>query len=92
MTWQKHIFKKGRKYRVKQSFMSGAATFIAGETLVFLQDGYGPYDNSFAYEFHSQTDGQTKVWWLHESQSETSWQHFFEPIDERGAGAYAAPV
>jgi len=76
------IFRKGRSYRVKQSVMSGASIFVAGEALVFLQDGYSHYDDCFVYEFHSQRDGKTKGWWHHQDQAETSWQRVFEPMDE----------
>jgi hypothetical protein len=87
MTWRKPIFKKGRSYRVKQSVMSGASTFVVGEDLVFLQDGYSHYDNCFVYEFRSQSDGQSKNWCLNPNQPETFWQQIFEPMDERDSGA-----
>jgi hypothetical protein len=77
MSCDRPIFKTGERYRVKQSFMSGPSTFTVDELVTFDRDGYSRYDNCFVYEFRSQTDGQTKFWWLHEDQPSTTWQQFF---------------
>lgn len=61
--------------------MSGASTFFTNEILVFRLDGYSYYDNSFVYEFTSQSDGQVKTWWLHEDDAAASFEAFFELID-----------
>lgn len=80
MSNRKPIFEQGARYRSKQSFMSGPVPFIANEILIFRQDGYSWYDNSFVYEFHSETDGQDKVWFLNEGDDPESWRQFFEPL------------
>jgi hypothetical protein len=79
-------FEVGSLYRAKMSFMSGATTvFVEGETLAYEDDFFSHYDDAFVYQFHSQTDGQTKSWWLFqdwlkEGKSDADWQQFFEPI------------
>jgi hypothetical protein len=82
MSWQKHIFEIGKRYRVKRTFTSGAATFVADEVLAFQGDSYSFYDNCFVYEFVSQRGGEIKAWWLHEDKVDETWRDFFEPLDE----------
>jgi hypothetical protein len=79
MSYRRHIFEVGHRYRVKRSLMSGASTFIKDEVVVFRLDGYSPYDNSFVYEFRSETTGEVKAWWLHKQQSSDGWKDIFEP-------------
>jgi hypothetical protein len=82
MSYRKSIFTKGSHYRVKQNFTSGPSTFISEELLVFECDGYSPYDNSFVYQFRSQSDSETKGWMLYDGSEEPSesWQEYFEPL------------
>jgi hypothetical protein len=80
MNYRRHIFEVGHRYRVKQSVMSGASTFIGGEVIVFQSDGYSPYDNSFVYEFRSERTGEMKAWWLHQEKSPDCWMDVFERI------------
>ncbi len=61
--------------------MSGPATFIADEVLVFELGSYGTYDDCFAYSFHSQTDGQLKSWFVFRNMSAESWPEFFEALE-----------
>jgi hypothetical protein len=82
MTFVPKIFEKGARYRAKKSFMKGASTFIANEILVFELDGYSHYDDCFAYQFHSQTDGQTKTWVVFNNESAECWQQYFDPLDK----------
>jgi len=74
------IFRKGVRYRVKKSFMSGASTFIGGEILVFDLDGYSFYDESYGYQFHGQGNGEIKTWMLDENRSVDSWKQYFEEV------------
>ena len=74
------IFRKGCRYRAKKSFMNGLATFFADEILIFETDGYSIYDNAFGYEFHSETVGQQKTWFLEIDESPEIWRDFFEQL------------
>ena len=65
--------------------MSGPTVFVAGETLAYEDDFFSHYDYAFVYQFHSQTDGQKKTWWLFqadldEGKPEADWRQFFETI------------
>jgi hypothetical protein len=81
VTWERHLFDAGRRYRAKKSFSSGASSFVAGEVLTFERDGYSYYDSSFAYEFRG-ADGTLKTWWLHDYKPAGSWVDFFEPVTQ----------
>jgi len=84
MSYIQPIFTRGCRYRVKQSFKSGpTSAFIAGEILVFERDSYSHYDNSFIYEFRSESSAETKEWWLLEGQSKELWRQYFEPLPEQ---------
>ena len=72
------IFELGHRYRVKASFMSGAMPFTLNEVLIFENDGYSSYDNSFAYEFRDES-GVLKTWWLPEGKPADIWKQFFVP-------------
>jgi hypothetical protein len=80
MPMKRRLFKAGSRHCVKRNFMSRASAFIANELLIFTSDGYSHYDNCFVYEFHSQTAGQNKIWWLHHNEPAESWQELFEPL------------
>lgn len=80
MNLTRHIFTPGARYRSKQSFMSGASTFELNETLIFEREGYSRYDNSYVYEFRSETQGDLKSWWLHEDKPVEEWHQLFEAI------------
>jgi hypothetical protein len=85
MTHRQPIFEPGRRYRAKKSFMSGSWTFIANEILSFKSDGYSRYDDCFYYAFHSETDGQEKIWLLREGKPVELWMELFEPLEKKGA-------
>jgi len=72
------IFEVGRRYRVGQTFASGASTFLENEILTFESDAYSPYDSSFAYQFRDQA-GAVKTWWLHEDRPIDTWRQHFVP-------------
>ena len=80
------IFSVGKKYLVKKSFMSGADYFVAGEVISYEMGGYVPYDDAVAYQFHSETDGRTKLWWrpriwAEVGKPEADWSNFFDPLN-----------
>jgi len=81
------IFKIGEIYKAKKTFMSGPTVFVAGETLRFELDYFGHWDDANVYQFHSETDGQTKTWWLFLGLSpndpSTDWRQHFELIGFR---------
>lgn len=80
MTWERHIFAPGRKYRVTQSFSAAGYAFASGEVVQFVRDYYSFYDNSFVYEF-VDANGVCRYWWMHESKPLDSWHEYFEPAD-----------
>jgi hypothetical protein len=78
MSYTQSIFTVGFKYRVRQSFRSGASAFVTGEILIFDRNTYSPYDNSFVYLFHPIGSDEVKGWWLHEEKSKELWHQYFE--------------
>ena len=79
MSWERHLFTVGERYRVRKGFVSGTTRFNLGEIVVFERDGYSYYDNCFAYEFRDPSDGQLKTWWVHEDAPTDEWKEYFEP-------------
>jgi hypothetical protein len=78
------IFSVGKRYRVKCSFVKGIYTFNAGEILIFKSWGFIPYDSSYGYQFHSESDpamARDKAWTLHHSKEPETWRDFFERVD-----------
>jgi hypothetical protein len=73
---ERHIFLQGITYKALKNISSGTFKFYAGEALVFLRDGYSPYDESFIYEFRSD-EGVTKSWIMPEDASENYWEQYF---------------
>ena len=75
-TVKKHPL-QGQRYVVKKEFESGAATFVVGEVLAFMQGGFSRYDDCYLYEFHDNL-GAIKVWCLSAGVSEEDWLEFFD--------------
>jgi hypothetical protein len=75
---ERPIFSTGSAYRALKDINCGSSNFLAGEHLIFLRDGYSPYDESFVYEFRDDA-GKTKSWLMPEGASENDWKSCFIP-------------
>jgi hypothetical protein len=80
MPHQRPLFVQGRRYRAKATFSVLSYRFEAGEVLVFVKQGYTPYDESFVYSFKSVSDGTEKAWALHDSEPDDTWTKYFELV------------
>lgn len=79
MPYRRPIFTSGDHVRAKTDFTCLSSSFRTGELLVFRCAGYVPYDNSFAYEFTSES-GEQKMWMTNEADSVDAWKEFFEKV------------
>jgi len=77
-TWRKHPFKKGVKYRVRQSF-SSLDEFTKDEVLVYEGSAYSPYDSASGFNFRDNA-GELRRWDMHNDEAENLLQERFEEI------------
>jgi hypothetical protein len=81
MDTQSHPFASKSFYRVKKSFDGGLSIFDVNEILIFEKEAFSPYDDSFIYQFYSQTEKTVKTWARHINEPPEMWQQYFELIE-----------
>ena len=72
----KHPFKKGAKYRVRQSF-SSLDEFTQGEVLVYEGSSYSPYDSASGFDFRDSA-GAFRRWDMYDNEPLNLIQERFE--------------
>jgi len=75
-----YLFTMGRLYRATKDVGSVPpkhARIAAGDMLVFLRDGYVPYDGMYVYDFLDE-NGDVKLWSLYSNENPEAWRDCFE--------------
>ena len=84
MSWRRHSFEAGRRYRVVADCderLDKVYQFRVGDIMTYCQDSYSHYDNLSAYLFR-RASGEELYWTLHDSEPDDKWKTIFERVDE----------
>ena len=78
--WRTCPFRVGARYRVRGSFATLRASFIAGEILVFDSDAWSRYDGITGYSFSGAGVEGLRTWDISDDEDLEIWRLHFEEL------------
>ncbi|MGE0377267.1 MAG: hypothetical protein AB7I48_13745 [Planctomycetaceae bacterium] len=78
--WRECPFTRGRRYRVRQSFVAFRDSFTAGEVLTFDSDTWSRYDGITGYAFRQSGREMLSFWDIDDDADIQIWRELFEEL------------
>ena len=80
--WRDCPFTRGRRYRVRQSFVALRDSFTTADILTFDSDAWSRRDGITGYFFHQPGRETLRVWDIDDDADILVWRELFEELPD----------